>query len=261
MATLKRSTVVGVFPNAAEARDALDELRRLGFPDNQLGMLTREQGSHWAEGAAIGAVAGGAVGAAGLAGAAAAGLMIPGLGPVFGAGLLLAALTGGGAGVVAGGIVGALVGLEIPEEHARFYESEVEAGRTLVTVEAGDRHDEAWTILKRFGAYNVHDRGPVTPVSDQVIPEVLPVTEDDLRAGGLAPAHGEAVIEEEVIEVPVRLEDLAGQETTAASWPTGEGVRIPVRAEEVWPEDRRTAPDNVAPPSEREKSERHRTSP
>ncbi len=50
--------------------------------------------------------------------------------------------------------MGALVGLGIPEEDARFYEEEVRGGRFLVTVDAGSREAEAWGILQRKGAYN-----------------------------------------------------------------------------------------------------------
>jgi len=41
----------------------------------------------------------------------------------------------------------------IPEEDAKYYEGEVNAGRVLVTVNADGRYDEAWNILQRHGAY------------------------------------------------------------------------------------------------------------
>jgi hypothetical protein len=87
------------------------------------------------------------------AGAVAAGV-IPGVGPVITAGILAAALTGGAAaGAVAGGLIGTLIGLGIPEEEAHFYQGEFEAGRTILTVKAGPRFDEAIAILRRYGAY------------------------------------------------------------------------------------------------------------
>jgi uncharacterized protein (TIGR02271 family) len=66
----------------------------------------------------------------------------------------------GGAAVA--GIVGALIGLGIPEEEARYYEGEVKAGRTLVTVKADNRYAEAEAILRRYGAYDMQTRGAAT---------------------------------------------------------------------------------------------------
>jgi hypothetical protein len=60
----------------------------------------------------------------------------------------------GGAAVV-GTIVGALIGLGIPEEEARFYEGEFTAGRTLVTVKPQGRYEEAKAILRNNGAYDM----------------------------------------------------------------------------------------------------------
>ena len=51
---------------------------------------------------------------------------------------------------------GALIGLGIPEEEAKYYEGEVHAGRTVVTVQAAGRFDEAWQLLTRHGAYDMH---------------------------------------------------------------------------------------------------------
>ena len=71
------------------------------------------------------------------------------------------------AGAAVIGLVGALVGLGIPEEDARYYESEVRGGRFLVTVAADSREAEAWAILRRAGGYN--RTFPVTePVAEPV---------------------------------------------------------------------------------------------
>jgi hypothetical protein len=50
---------------------------------------------------------------------------------------------------VAGHRTVALVGLGIPEEHARRYEHHLQQGRTLVVVKAADRYGEALDILHR----------------------------------------------------------------------------------------------------------------
>src|SRR5205823_3676773 len=91
------------------------------------------------EGAAIGAATGVVIGGLAAAGA----LMIPGIGPLLSAGTIAAAVFGVTAGAAGGALVGALIGLKIPEEEARFYEAEIKAGRSLVTVLADGRYDEA----------------------------------------------------------------------------------------------------------------------
>jgi hypothetical protein len=157
----KANTVVGVFQTRAAAQDAILELQRSGFADDTIGMIARndkgevvtekaadtmaEEGL--AAGAVIGAGAGVAVGLGVLAGT------IPVVGPVLAVGTLGTLLLNAAAGAAVIGLVGALVGLGIPEEDARFYEDEVKGGRFLVTVDARDREAEAWAILRRCGAH------------------------------------------------------------------------------------------------------------
>ena len=59
------------------------------------------------------------------------------------------------------GLAGALIGYGIPEEEAQYYHGEFEAGRTIVTVHADGRYDEATTILRRHGAYDMSTRDSV----------------------------------------------------------------------------------------------------
>ena len=74
--------------------------------------------------------------------------------PILLTGPLAAALISAAGGAAVAGLAGALVGLGIPEHEAKYYEGEVGSGRTLVTVKADSRFDEAWIILQRHGAYN-----------------------------------------------------------------------------------------------------------
>jgi hypothetical protein len=158
-----RTTVVGVFDNRDQADRAVEELRRVGFRDDQIGYAVRgtegetfETGKTAAgEGLATGAVIGGLVGAA-------AALLIPGIGPVVAGGVLASVLGGAAVGAAAGGILGALVGMGIPEEEASYYESEFQAGRTLVTVSCESRCAEAQEVMRRFGAYDIETRGTMT---------------------------------------------------------------------------------------------------
>ena len=58
-----------------------------------------------------------------------------------------------------GAIAGALVGMGIPEEEAKYYEGEVKSGRTLVTVRADGRSAEATQLLRLHGAYDMESAG------------------------------------------------------------------------------------------------------
>ena len=155
-----RPTVVGVFDSSEQADRAVDELRRVGFRDDQIGYAVRgaegevttgATGAATGPGLATGAVIGGLVGAA-------AALLIPGIGPVVAGGVLASVLGGAAVGAAAGGILGALVGMGIPEEEASYYESEFQAGRILVTVKADGRAAEAREVMRRFGAYDIENR-------------------------------------------------------------------------------------------------------
>jgi hypothetical protein len=154
MTASERQTVVGVFDNRSDAEKAVDELRRAGYTDDQIGFVMRgedtsaKEGEGAGAGAVGGALTGGAVG--GVLGAIAAGL-IPGVGPVIAAGILAATLGGAAAGAAAGGIIGALVGAGVPEDDAKYYDEQFREGRGIVTVKAGSRYNDAAEILRRHG--------------------------------------------------------------------------------------------------------------
>jgi hypothetical protein len=162
----KGVTAIGVFPGYAEAARAVEALRAAGYRDDQIGVIgpaDREASAgrsglrddpthtHWEEGAEIGAAAGGLAGL-GLGAAIAAGLMSP-LGPVVAGGTLVALLASVGTGAGVGAVCGALAGLGVAEEDARWYQSELEAGRVVVTVRAADG-EAARGVLFRHGAVN-----------------------------------------------------------------------------------------------------------
>jgi outer membrane lipoprotein SlyB len=148
---------VGLFPGRAPAEQAIQELHQAGFGADQIGLVMRRpdevrgptapgEAQATDEGAAIssGAAAGGLVG--GLLAVALA--FVPGLGPVLSAGTIAAALFG----VTAGGLVGGLIGLGVTAEEAHEYERELQAGRALVIVQAGERSADALAVLHRCGA-------------------------------------------------------------------------------------------------------------
>jgi hypothetical protein len=162
MITKNEGTVVGIFEHREDADRAVQDLRRAGVRDDDIGFAVRGgkpaadekdiHGTVAGDGAATGMLTGGVLG--GLVGAAASGL-IPGFGPVIAAGILSTILGGAAVGAAAGGMLGALMGLGIPEDEARYYQREFEAGRVIITVRASARYDEADRILRSHGAYDV----------------------------------------------------------------------------------------------------------
>jgi hypothetical protein len=167
-ATTTGSTVVGVFDDSEQARDAIEALKDGGFAAESISILTPdrhatqaiadETGSHAGSGAATGAVAGGILGGVGgwLVGIGA--LAIPGIGPFIAAGAFATAIGGAAVGAGLGAVAGALVGMGVPEAHARYYEGEARAGKTLVTVRADGRYDDAQRLLRDNGAYDIESR-------------------------------------------------------------------------------------------------------
>src|SRR5581483_5435404 len=133
--------------------------KRAGFREDEISLVGKDdRGGAHGEGNKAGS--GAATGAAGGAGAAALtslGITFgisPIVGPVLALGPIAAALLSAAGGAAAGGIIGALVGLGVPEHEAKYYEGELQSGRYLVTVQAGNRYNEAWAVLHRLGAYN-----------------------------------------------------------------------------------------------------------
>jgi hypothetical protein len=162
-----RPTLVAAFEDRLSAERAIDELSQAGFANDQLGfvlrgddvtaggMITDAVGAKDAKGAVTGAATGAIVG--GLA-AAAVTALIPGVGPVLAAGTLAMFLGYAGAGAAIGGIFGALTGLGISEQEARYFEKAFHEGKALVAVKAGARAADAGQILTRNGGYDLQNR-------------------------------------------------------------------------------------------------------
>jgi hypothetical protein len=169
MNTQQRSTVVGVFEDRMHASQALTELHEAGFTQKQIGVVMKhsedsieiadratEHDSQTAAGALTGALAGLGLGA--LTGLGVLAGVIPVVGPAIAAGTLGVILSNAAAGAGVVGLVGALVGAGLPEHEAKYYQGELEAGRSIITVNAADRADEATSILRRCGGYDISNR-------------------------------------------------------------------------------------------------------
>jgi len=160
---IKRATVVGVFRTRDQAERAVEELRRAGFMDDQIGLVVRDasgkpvhatnsENTYLDEGAVTGMVAGAGAGA--IIGLGVLAGVIPVVGPILAVGALGTVLLNAAGGAALAGLAGALIGWGVPAEEAEYYEAEVKAGRFLVTVAADGRAAEARAILDRFGGFD-----------------------------------------------------------------------------------------------------------
>ncbi|WP_413626654.1 hypothetical protein [Luteibacter sp. Lutesp34] len=143
------------------------ELKQAGFTSDDISALlpdrrgTRDFAHEHHTKAPEGATTGGVVGlglGAGLGWLAGIGaLAIPGVGPFIAAGPIMAALGGAAVGTATGGIIGALVGMGIPEFEAKRYDAKVREGSILISVhtENGDQRDVAKNIFKRNNADDI----------------------------------------------------------------------------------------------------------
>jgi hypothetical protein len=194
---------VGVFATYEATEEALQELRRAGFPMEQVSVVARDtredvagvelkespqqdrpdiadepaalgaSSNQGEEGATVGLVAGGALG--GITGllVGVGALAIPGVGPILFAGAeataIATTLAGGAVGAAAGGLLGGLIGLGIPEDRAKVYNDLVAAGEYLVMVrgtESDIRRAEAILSdrgIREWGIYEVPDEPMATP--------------------------------------------------------------------------------------------------
>lgn len=153
---LQARTVIGVFDRHEQAQQALEALRSAGFSADDLSFVRQgevpemnaeqtEANAGVATGLATGAVVGGAIGLLALA--------IPGIGPLLAVGPLVGALVGG----AVGGLAGSFIGLGVPTEDARDYESAVRNGAAVVTAKVVglEASNTASRLLDQHGARQV----------------------------------------------------------------------------------------------------------
>lgn len=168
--------VVGVFGNIPDADKCITELMYQGFEKSHLSLIVSDKGrislledpkvlqaksekesndlDHAVlEGSAAGAAIGGTLGAL-IAGLTAVGsITVAGAG-VLVAGPLVAVFSGLGAGVLVGGLSGALIRMGFHEDEAGRYEEEIRQGKAVIVVEAENTHEveKATTALHNMGA-------------------------------------------------------------------------------------------------------------
>jgi len=282
MKATQSSTAVGVFADRAHAQQAVNELRRLGFREEEIGVIAREgetvtgakdvasKGSHAAAGAATGVATGAGIGA--LWGLGIVAGVLPAIGPAIAGGALAAILSSAAAGAAAAGIAGALIGLGIPEEEARYYEEEFKAGRVIVTVRTDARCDEARAVLHRFGGYDMRSKAIAQkgtaqtatattyakPAATAETGQKVQLREEELHVQKQPVEAGEVRVRKEVhtehktLEVPVKKEEVvierhavAGRQVSGEGIREGEDIRIPVREEQVHVEKQPVVKEEV----------------
>ncbi|MGH9223968.1 MAG: hypothetical protein ACRD2W_09365 [Acidimicrobiales bacterium] len=169
MARLTDHNVVGTFPDLDKAREVMEDLNEAGIDADDISLLgkqveevtsdpdtrlrdmesTAELGKKAATTGGVGAVLGG------LAGAAV--FVLPGIGPVVGAGIWGAVAGGAIAGTIVGGMVGAIDATELGPEWEVTYGEPLQEGRVIVAVHVHDDDD----AKKAVEVFEKHDAGSV----------------------------------------------------------------------------------------------------
>ena len=175
-------TMAGLFRTRAEADAAVDELIARGVAREDISLLVQETSVGARDGATTADNVAGGAGSGAVTGAAVGGLLgllvgigalaIPGIGALFVAGPIAAALglTGAAAttvsgaltGALAGGLIGALTGLGFSKEDAELYESRIKAGDAFVAVSIRNdvlAEQEVNAIFTKHGADQIRTVG------------------------------------------------------------------------------------------------------
>jgi uncharacterized protein (TIGR02271 family) len=144
-----------------------------------------------------------------------------------------------------------------PPEEARYYQSEFEAGHSIVAVQATRGIQEAINILIRHGGYGANQRfaqsanyGTTTGVQEATTEneQHIQLHEEELRARkqvvetGEARLHKDVVTEQQSMDVPVMHEEVYIERRPGSGLPSdqpigeGETYRIPLSEEQVTTE-------------------------
>src|SRR5205823_8659000 len=140
----KNTAVFGIYRDQMSVETAVDALRQQGFRNTDISVLfpenegskdfAHEKHTKAPEGGMVGGGSGAVLGGT-LGWLAGIGMLaIPGIGPFIAAGPIIALLAGVGVGGTAGSLVGALVGLQMPEYEAKRYEGRIRDGGILFSV-------------------------------------------------------------------------------------------------------------------------------
>lgn len=116
--TTPLSTVIGVFPDLEQANKAIDELRHTNFGYDRIRVVERGTGGFFDS--------------------------------------LKGMFTGQGA--VASSTVDTLLKMGMPDYEAQYYQRELDANHVLVLMNADDRPEEAFRVMRENGAFDINSR-------------------------------------------------------------------------------------------------------
>lgn len=164
--TTSEQLTVGVFDDLNRAEKTIDELRRHGFREDEIGIIGHMgheldavptplgmKAPEWnaVRGIYAGAIFGALIGLMVI-------LAIPGLSQLSGMGYWFEVVGGVVLGSVIGAVFLAFGGLFFSRLIGSFYEAQLEKGRFLVTVKNPRRREEAVQLLQRRAVHSVDER-------------------------------------------------------------------------------------------------------
>jgi uncharacterized membrane protein len=152
-------TVVAIFDSHSQAEDAAYIIKEKGLRDVDISIITKQTEDSNFENKRgrnddidDGVLTGGVLGGLGGLAIGVGSLVVPGLGIIAAAGPIVGIL----GGAVAGGVVGGLIDLGIPEDESRRYEKEIKEGRVIFSMKCSSEHeDDIKGILENCGAKEV----------------------------------------------------------------------------------------------------------
>ena len=212
----KNIAVFGIYHTREAAEEAVNALRRVGFRNTDISALfpdnagskdfAHEKNTKAPEGATTGGASGAIVGGV-LGWLVGIGfIVIPGIGPFIAAGPVISALAAAGALGTVGGMVGALVGMGIPEYEAKRYEGRVKKGGILLSVhcDSNDWAKRGAEALRGTGAEDVsstHEAAADFASSDRPIERArTAIVEDRIESIKTEPIRAEPVTRVETVD-------------------------------------------------------------
>jgi hypothetical protein len=171
------STVIGVFPSVDQAEKAIDELRRARFSYERIRLVERGTGSFFDS--------------------------------------LKGMFTGQGA--VASNTADNLTKMGLPEYEARHYQNELDAHHVLVLMNADERPEDAFSIMRQNGAFDLNMRLR-TNLSDSATVNGATDEARDVRAQDEA-SNVRAQEEDRDVRAQDEASNVRAQEETASTYP------------------------------------------
>lgn len=186
-------TLIGLFGDKGEARANIEDMKRLGVDEDEIGVLAPDSSDD-------------------LGGLSLSPVDLPGLGRIGASGLMSTYLTRATATHAPDSVIGALVTMGVPAEEAERYVSGVRHGYTLETISIEDEKvPEALELMREHShaGHAPHLEGASgtgtteTGTIEGEEEEILPVVIEDLRVGKREIEKGGVRVRSRIQDVPV----------------------------------------------------------